>query len=775
MRAEILRHDQAVADGNLARMTSESLRRELDNERQNQQRLEEQTGLFRKSELALKANITRLEGERDELQATVKDHEMRSREFERKAMQHHDQLSQAKTDLLLANNAAKQKERLRQEQVLEFRKYRLSTLIHHTGLKEQMQQMTTQLQLNEHEKNGLQQDISDLKTKLGLLQTNCDELTAEVSQNKSIINALRQENDRLSEKYGTSQMSLRSVEDEKLALEVEKEELSVTLKNLRMSLCESNNIEARLNARCLDLQRQLSEVEDANKASDEQLQQAQHETSRFQQAKEDHATEIEDLTSRLNLSENARKESQAKVRQMEAVYKHQIECHHQEANAKFERLVLESERGRGELEAKHAQELKRRQQEAVAKTKDSEQRIEDKRKGLSGKTIIPNSQPPFIQDATPTASPQSQTDRLHKNIDRQTDSVLPVAPLNSWRFNNDRRGFAADRSNLPHSRCEGPEHQTGFFEEEYRNRFGSQVVFQDHETKPALIDPETEVIPETQESEYAQRSTEQLDVIESQVSELGNANPDDALSDLSTMPSEDLSEMLLDARSNPGRGNVSSRHLSSPRNAMNTIGRPGQDSNQDVHSTNSQNRPKSQANTASRMIPLSTTDIQRQHKQNHDVAQHHMLVRSDRTFKADDSDSTDFMHTISATSKKKYGHSPSAIDKSQSGYKGASQNSKSHSSHTEQDSPFKKLRNSAQCYIQRPQPISKSNSSYTLAQSGASIHSDMHPSPSSATSRRSRNRQSTIAPPQAGTPLLSSTRNTRSKSMSLHNEVSCIC
>jgi hypothetical protein len=140
---------------------------------------------------------------------------------------------------------------------------------------------------------------------------------------------------------------------------------------------------------------------------------------------------------------------------------------------------------------------------------------------------------------------------------------------------------------------------------------------------------------------------------------------------------------------------------------------------------------------------------------------------SDRSFGAERHASPEFMHGKDAAPKRPYGHRTSVPGDARADGIDPGRKRSTPSSLAEQDGPFKKLRKSAQSYAQLPSSISKSYSSYTPAPTAATSRPDVDPSPSSATGRRSSNRQLSLAGSQAGTPRLSSTRNTRSKSMFL--------
>jgi allophanate hydrolase subunit 1 len=93
LQSEILRHGQAIADSQLAQKTSDSLRTELDLQKQHHQQLEQQVSSFQQFEVAFRSSAAQLEKERDELQAAVREHAAQSQKSELQAKHLHDQLS----------------------------------------------------------------------------------------------------------------------------------------------------------------------------------------------------------------------------------------------------------------------------------------------------------------------------------------------------------------------------------------------------------------------------------------------------------------------------------------------------------------------------------------------------------------------------------------------------------------------------------------------------------------------------------------------------------
>ncbi|KZM26128.1 hypothetical protein ST47_g2723 [Ascochyta rabiei] len=736
--AEILRRGQAIVECHPAPHATGLIKSELDTLKQTHQQTEAQVNLLTQSEAALKSHSVQLETQRNELQATLQEHQAQAR-LEIEQLQ--GECNRTKSDLLLANDTIKQAERLYLGREREFFEYRSQALAHCNSHEKQIQQMKTQLQAGNRANDTLQEDLTSSKAMLESVQSDYDQLSIDVSHYKSIADTLRQEGDHLEKEHETTQASLRSTEERFRVLEADREVLTGTLREVRTSLRKSIDAGAGSNTKCSDLRQQLGDLQDAKNASDEQLQKAQrNHAMELQQIKQDCVTRIEDLRSRLAASEDDRKDSHAKVRLMEAAHKQQLECHKQETSARFEQLGSESERTRKELEVQ--------QQKANAEIDELQRQVNEWKAKTAIKVLVPNSQPSLAHNATSNALQQPQSGKTRKKVDRQTNSVT-VVPSSSRRPDTDERRPIIDRYNLLHNRREGSQHQTGFFEEEYDNRFGPQITFHEQENNLPLTDAGAQMVPETQEIELAQGSTAQFAVIESQVSVSGGKNREKTGSDLSTMPSEDLSEMLLDLRSDPGRRRDSSGYLPSPKNTICTPERSGQEITSDPPSSTSQDRPKSRANTASRMAPLPVHDAPRQRVHADDLAQNLAYVHPHRSLN-NVGPKRDHAQLVSVYA----GTQPSGAD--------AGQKRKS-ASDIEQGAPSKRTRVFAQPIGHRPSPISKSDAPFTPAPTSTTSHPDVNPSPSNATGRHSSNRSSSNAGSQSSAPRLSSTRNTRSK------------
>lgn len=738
MKMEMLRHIEATADDNQTQKASQLLRLEMDSQIHENRQLKEQMDMLTQTETALKIRVAQLENEAEHLRSSLSDYQKLSQQGETKTIQHQEQLSRAKSDLRAAHETIKRQERLSLEQKRDFSSYRTGAVAHLSDLKDRLNHMSDQTQAKEHECIMSQQNAAILKTTLESAESKTSELVIEITQRDDTIEALRQKHVSLTEKEERALASLRSAEEMNFRFEEDKEHLSAEIEGFRTSLQESKGVGSDLGAERNDLQQQLTELHHLTRSKEAQLQQAEVDMgNRLQQAQEQHANELAKLRSDLTLSENARKESQAKLRQAEEVEKHRLECHEQKYNEKLNQLVAEANRQREKEKARHLREMEQCQQDVdtrVAKMVHKTQRYLQAAGLEPHEVLVPNTQQSSQADEPAVGSQQLQTRRIRKKVDRQTNSMANLVSSSNLRSNSGDQQSTTDVTRATQRRQGGRDTSAGFFEEEYENRYGPQAPPHVQDTQQSVIEPGAEVVPETQDFECAQGSAVTFEMIDTQLPVVSNLNQEEATTDLSNMPSEDLSEMLLDLQSGSEQRGPDSRKLPSPNTTPQTPVRPARDTAPDGASTNSCDRPKSRANTALRMMPIPATDMQRQYVSADEAVQHSTNTRIGRGLSTDVDDTS--THKSHSSHKRK---PASSIDK---------------------DVSSKKLRVHAQPHSQRPLSTSKC---HTPDAPGAKAHPDVHTSPSRATGRRG-NRQTVMAGSQGDLPRLSSTRNTRSKS-----------
>jgi hypothetical protein len=778
LQAEILGNNQAIAEGNLAREVNQRLATDIDTEKQKNRQLEEQAASLQHSEATLKSRITSLEQEMGELRNSIEAQQAEPCESEQKIAELEVQLSTMTEDLRKSSAVVEGHERLYLEEELKFCKYRADALAHLANLKKYIWQITDDDKAKARECSALRQDVAELRAQLDFEKTKTGQLTAEVSQYNGDMIIINQEKNDAIEEEGRTRETLQFAEDTNRELQLENEKLSTVIQEVRKDLVASKSAEQKLTSKCTGLRNQVNALQDAKVAGDRQLRQEQHDSqTQLQQAETNKIASLADLKSSLKLSEDARKELQAKLRQKEAAHKEQIEHHQQTTNTKFEDLAAQSHQKQEKLKAKLRQEMEKCEQDAEARvadtrretkrlvneaeTRKAEMAAEAERRlkeaGISAtRILVPNTQQ-SEQNGTPS-SQQSHSERTRKKVDRQTNSVTVVASSSRRPLGSAQGHSFLNSAAISDRRQEGSENEMGYFEQEYESRFGSQVLSQHQETQPSILDSGVETVPETQHFEYDQGVAAQLKILESQVIASDNADQEN-LTDLSTIPSEDLSEMLMDIHPRSQQHRHTPKHASSSSREFGTPGQSAHDKTPDAHLTNSRCRPKSRANTASRMMPLPQPDGQHRRTHAEHGPGHVSHTRAERSLTADDNDFPDFMHSNNTVAKRTSDH--------HSGHDADSGQKRKAPGNADDSGSFKKLRTSARAFAQRPGSISKSYAPYMPppTKTSAQNNSDPDPGPASVTNRRSSYRQSSTAGSRSIAPRVSSTRNTRSKGL----------
>lgn len=766
LQARSLQDDQAIADERLACEANQLLIAEVDTEKKDNQQLKEQVALLQHAESVLETQVADLNHERGELQNIAKDHERQLRESEQRIKKLNALLGGVEENLRSSCVEVEGLERRYLEQELQFCRYRASTQAHFTDTDERLQHTSNQTEAKDLENDSFGQSVAELSIELESMHTKNGHLQTKVSQHDSAMRAIQQEQDNAAEKMSMTQSVLRSAEESILGLETENQELSDKLEETCTDLRASKEAEQTLASQCAGLRQQLDQLREAKTTSEEQLQ----------QSKRDSTASLDDVNARLMLSEDARKELQASLRQMETAHKLQIEHHEQKSTAKFESLAAQSQKEQEKLKLKHLTEMETQKRDAeasIANIRLSANKIEQQAKARmsvmatetdgrsvasgpsTGIVLVPNTQE---VEQNVQLSQHAQPGKARKKVDRHTNSITIVTSSGFPRPSMTEDGSVVDRVSSARL-SEGIESQTGNSEDEYENELGTVAPRQDQKKQLLPMSCDSDVVPETQDFEDGQRVAAHFKIVESQVVASDEPDHEDDLTDLSTIPSEDLYEMLLDLNETHDRQH-SLKNASSPVLEHCTSGHFADGVHSDAQSTTSQGRPRSRANTASRMMPLHSQDVQR--PQTNTNPHNKSYTGTKRSLRGDDNDFTDFTHRNNANSKRTFGRHSDYDINGDNIHKGTAA--------VEENSSHKKLRTSAQASIRRPSSISTSYAPYTPTPTPTSIsaQSNNNTSPARVHGRRSSHRRSSKAGVHTGgASRLPSTRNTRSKSTML--------
>ncbi|KAJ4984326.1 hypothetical protein SVAN01_10167 [Stagonosporopsis vannaccii] len=718
IQADLLRQNRATVNVHLAQAMYQSLRLDLNSQTKDNQQLEEQTEILTSVQTALKTRVVELEKENEDLRSSLCGQQNASRELGLETMQLQERLLHVQNDLQVSHETVEQHERLSLEHKLEFSKYRANAIVHLRRLEERLSHTSHRAQAGKCEYPLSQQTVAVARNKLESAENNTGDLTFELTQYRSTVEALRQEHHAIMEKNIQARTLLGTAEEVNSRLEEENANLSAEIDGYCTCLQDQKGIEANLYGERDGLQQRLTELHNLIRSKREQQQQTDLGMgARLQQAQAEHTIALADLQSRLTLSENARKESQAKLRQAEEAHKHQIDCHEQKFKDKLDDLITKADREHEKVKAEYLRAMEQCKQDAnagVTKTAQETERHLESARLEPPKVLIPNTQQSSQSGDSCVRLQQPRTRSIRNKVDRHTNWAADGVSSKNLRPTYGDRQSAAARSQSTHSQRAGSETSVGYFAEEYENIYGPQASPRDQATQHSVVEPETGFVTKTQDFERSQGRIANFEMIESQLPEIEDLDQDETATELSNMPSEDLSEMLLDLQPGSDRGGPGTRRLLSSRTTMWAPDRLVLDSASDDASTNSYDRPKSRANTASRMMLPRIQDVQQQH------------VRADE-------------------------HSTRAHNKHLSRKRNCT-------SSIDEDDSFKKRCAPSQSHSQRASSTSKTSTRYTP---GAEVQSDVQASPSRATARRLSKMQSAIASSHIKSPQLSSIRVTR--------------
>lgn len=810
LRTEISQHIQAISDNHTSLQTERSTRLTKQIE-ELQASVEKEQDLRRESELKvvqLQDQLSKTESEPSLTEGTAQQKNRRLLDHERDFCRYR---ADAVAELNRLNKSVQQtiaetKTKDRKCEALRQTSVDLTTKLESTR-KERSKLFDDNFQFK-LSNESLREEIKD-KTKesdrrqeeLRLANQSKMQLETEKERLSATMVKLREEIKNKTEETDRTQGLLRLANHSKGQLETEKERLSAAMEKLRDQSSQSKSLEMQLGEENRKLKLRIDEQRTMYDSEKEAVR-------RELKAKD---ALVEDLNTRLTVSGNTQRECERKLRQAETTHKLQMDHHKQDAKAKFDKFAAESDREREKLRTEFGQEcakvraeskqecdkIKSECQKAMAAYQnDCDSRVEQSKREnekrqpearpSGSEILVPNTQQSDAVDRVISSSQGLRAAKTRKKVDRQSSSAYSKS--------------AADRSGLRHGTRESVT-QDIFFEEEYESRFGAQVSPRGQKMQISLVGDEDEIVPETQDLECtqgaagyvpetqdldftpgiadvvpdtqpiqcAQGDVAQFEVIESQVP-AGDIDRDDSVADLSSLPSEELAEMdmLFDIRRSSGQEHTRPRNSSSHTKPDKTPQRAHPGSTSEDRASQSQARPKSRANTASRIMPLPSSEVSARHSQP-DVGSSRLTRTYSERVPGGKDEPTISVPTNDVMPKHSYGQHSSAHASTTT----ASQKRKSTTS-VEEIAPFNKLRKAAQSYAQRPPSKSKSFASYTLTPTQpAARRNDAISSPSSVAARPTSNQYPSLASSQRGSGRLSSTRNTRSKSKFV-NRV-CLC
>jgi hypothetical protein len=654
------------------------------------------------------------------------------------------ELNSAKDQLDLLNKKAKtlesdlnavRKEQLATEVKLKAAKQTdLSKSAETTSLKEQLREQNEELQSKTRDYADLERQCTDMSNKANDFQGRFDQVRAQLSQHLSTMESTRQEADRrITEARQDAQGTLQSTQDRNSTLQQENQSLLSRLEQARSNEARLNKAEATLSAAQKKLQQQLTDMQTAKEGKEADLLRMQTDIAeQSRKLTEKHRTEIDDWSRRLTQTDAALKEAEAKLRLSEDQFQKKLASDRKRADDNL--LQVE-------------QKYKTTLQAATKQTEASQQ---------------PASQSSTVPDNPSTALQNIHVGKTRKKVSRQNLSMLHIAGSSTAQ--------SSTRSSEPSSILQTQvsqtqQERTALSPNLFDEHGGADDLF-DAENGLSIVRRETEFVPETQEVGGLSMPQDVFDERLTQASQHEANRQSSSSTDFSSMGSEDLRQMQKDVQPESRSGLRDhdysfTKHGSSQMNAKETALRSDNVSVAGSRSSHSQERPKSQANTASRMMPPPDnvshhvrSRIQVQGGSAKASSRHGLFDNTDQKFSSSGTSTPDFMHPPSSVSKHTYSqHDPRNVARNGSRQstprtmeQSHSEKRKSSTSQTERDTAAKKQRTSSQSYPVVPSSASRNYSPYASKPSVVGSRSKTQAGPAYAQGVSSTNSRSKTQP-----------------------------
>jgi hypothetical protein len=632
LRTEILDFDRVTAESRQAQQISDTLRLQLDAEHEHTQRLQDQINALEISDEALNARNVQLERQLAEIHGTTETNVARSSGFEQELAEMRQQVKLIDAERSTASN---DNHRLTIERD-EFKKQ--LELAH----KEKMEE----LQTKDKRINELERTCAQLENSNADLQVLFEQQQGEISHHPCAIEALRQEieSERTEERDRATSVA-QIARNEIKALQRDQ-------KALREQLGESQDDELRLK----ESQNTLLAERDALRSQNAELRAAQEaikdQILRIEEESEQKTREYEESVNSLRGQQDranaALKEAEAKLKREDAEHQKKLDFDRKKFESTVQTLVLEVDKGKATtVNTVHSQ------QQAIQLSASHE--------ASSG----------FIYN--------SHFGSNRKKVNRHNNPVLGTVASS---------GAPADQ-NVPSTIVAGDqnkdvENDQMLFGDRPNDFIGSPNSKDDMDG--TIRDPVAKQVAETQEIPGLT-----FDVIDFN-SQIGPAAQNEAEcptmkstdgSSLSIVNSDDLDQ--LQEGSQPcsparlsGHNSAPAHQPASDTRVVETPMHSDNMSNPDSHSLRSQDCPRSQANTASRMMPPPGKASSHFNQRNSSAVVAHpesaraaAYERPWKPIRRSEQSSPDFMHSQSSASRHTYaefdhgepGHDEEAVDK----------------------------------------------------------------------------------------------------------------
>jgi hypothetical protein len=445
------------------------------------------------------------------------------------------------------------------------------------GMKENLRQKTEELQEKAREYAQLERAHAEFEASKRNLQVSWEQQQTEISQHTSAIDSLRQEAEaERREEQSKSKIAIELAQSQSRTLEKEKSDLQAKLEKARISESKLNDSHTALVAERDGLRIRNTELEAAKEVS----------ATEISRAREDKADTVRTYEERLNVARRDQERSDAALREAEAKIQLERSQHHKKLD--FDRQKCEEKYE--DLVKAHTEELNRMKAQEASRRDAQRQALQ-----------LTSLQHPALH-----SSQTMQTGKPRKKVSRENHTVLDVGGLAGKFASASAQGTARGRN-------QGLDQSDNLFDEEYDSFDGDKL---DKDQGCSIIDPAAVLVEETQDIggvlppfvEDTQDIGGILSPFVAETQDIGGVlppfgnfsnqarqEPCDESSLSEPFNSDEMGQLEKDVR-------AVRTQLSSQQRVPETPTRPGNVSLSGSHSSQSRGRPRSQANTASRLM-----------------------------------------------------------------------------------------------------------------------------------------------------------------------------
>jgi hypothetical protein len=438
-----------------------------------------------------------------------------------------------------------------------------------TDLKERLRHEVEELQSKTEQSAKLERAYSQLESSRADLQTLCEQQQSEISRYSSVVESLRQGSDKEQcAKEKQDRATIQLARNQMFTVEKEKADLQARLERAETNESISRNTQASLIAERNDLRNRHAEIKSAKEASKIQLLQMQEEKTEAVRIYEE---ELDALRRQHEHSDVALKEAEAKIQLQKAEHQKKIEYDRQKYESIVRTLMNDLNRVQAQIASSEGIKLK-----------------------ASQITTSPEMSSRSLQII--------HAGKNRKKVNRENHSVLDVARLSGVRANTSAQHSATGTQESTHRHDGDFRYSDTLFDEVPQVNCDVAKLVSSHDL--SIVDPAAEQVEDTQEPTEVLLFVDDAAKEASQDSLQGSKRQNEILTDQSSLSaslrSDEITQLYEEYQCSVGP-----KLLERDPNLIvqAPLHEHTKESPMQLENTQLYARPKSQANTASRMMP----------------------------------------------------------------------------------------------------------------------------------------------------------------------------